>query len=376
MISPTGRLGTNSHRSRYACFGLWVIDLRTLHPNLIKTLDSNPFRQTPGPLMSYGSLTEITRNPRDTRNKIEKNWMFFGDEEHGSFIHYDMGPNKRSFAKLIGGGLSSVNLTDPREIPCLEDAGNPSKEGSWHQGTNSLKLILCDRADSSCTPTTQNQVFFSVIQHKHKSMFALPLRYERYIMVWSAEPPFGMLGISQHPILLANETATPFEPDENWHDDPEQAALLAAGSEGKGNWAGFTYTVSIAWAWGRKMDEPAEKNFGYLDDEVILGIGVDDNSMVFSRVRARDLVSCLRACQGRSNRKLDGSDDASGPKFKEVSESEELLKAFTQPYEWPDSEAKLPDAEEMKKQLEGAQQLAVEGDEADSLVVEEEVVAA
>lgn len=283
--------------------------------------------------MSYGSLTEMTRNPRDARNKIEKNWMFFGDAEHGSYIHYDMGSNKRAFAKLIGGGFTSPNLTDPYEIPCLEDAGNPSKEGTWHQGTNSLKLVLCNKNDDNCKPNTQNQVFFSVIQHKHKSMFMLPMRYERYIMVWSAEPPFGMLGISKFPLLFANETAHPYEPEENWEGDPEQEALLAEGKEGKPNWAGFTYTVSIAYAWGRKMDEPEDKNVGYLDDEVIIGIGVDDKAMVFTRLPARDLLTCLRACQGRGDHKLDGSDDPNFVKTKELSEADELIKGFMKPEE-------------------------------------------
>lgn len=260
---------------------------------------SNPFKASLGPLMSYGALTELTRNPPETRGSIEKNWMLFGDKTHGSYIHYDMNPSKRTFAKLLGEGLSTDNLTDAREIPCLEDAGNPSDEGTWHQATNSLKLILCDRSDRECKPTRQNQVFFSLIHHKHKNVFTLPLRYERYLMVWSGEPPFNMLGISKHPMLLYNETASGFSKEENWLDDPENQKLLDEGEDGKENWAYFTYTVSLGWAWGRKMDEPEDKGVGYLDDEVIMGIGVDDGSMVFSRILAKDLLQCLTACPGR-----------------------------------------------------------------------------
>lgn len=293
---------TNPTRSRYACFGLWLIDLRKLHPPLEVLLSSNPVQPSFGPLMSYGSLTEITRNPRKTRGSIEKNWMMFGSEKLGSYVHYDMGPSKRTFAKLLGAGITTVNLTDPFEIPCLDPAS--SEEGSWHQGTNSLMLTLCNRSDPNCKATPQNQVFFGIIHHKHKNAFSLPLRYERYVIVWSAQPPFSMLGVSQSPLLLYNETVNGFDSEDNWHGDEEQKALLAEGKGGKGNWAFFTYTVSIAWAWGRQMDEPQEKNVGYLDDEVILGIGVDDKDMVFSRVIAKDLLQCLKACPGRASAPL------------------------------------------------------------------------
>lgn len=240
--------------------------------------------------------------------------MFFGDK-HGSYIHYDMGSRKRTFAKLLGGGLTTVNLTDPNEMPCLRDAFNPdSSVGSWHQATNSLRLTLCDRGDPNCSPRTTNEVYFSIIHRKIKNPLDLPLRYERYFIVWSAQPPFSMLGVSRHPILMSNESTNGFEPEETWQDDPEQQRLIAAGREGKRHWARiFSYTVSIAWAWGRPVDAPEDKNFGYLNDEVILGIGVDDEGMVFSRVPARDLLQCLRACPARASVPLYSEEPDDGP---------------------------------------------------------------
>ncbi|KAL9053086.1 MAG: hypothetical protein Q9162_005008 [Coniocarpon cinnabarinum] len=291
-------------QSRYACFGLWMIDIRKLYFPLDTLLSNNPFKPSLGPLMSYPSFTEITRNPRNTRSQIEKNWMIFGSDRGDHYVHYDITPTKRSFSKLLGGGITTVNLTDPYEIPCLEADNKPSPDGTdatWHQGTNSLMLILCDRSDPNCKRDASNEVFFSIIHHKHKNAFSLPLRYERYVIMWSATPPFSMLGMSQHPILMANETANGFDAEDNWKDDPEQEKLLAAGKRGKDNWAVFTYTVSIAWAWGRSMDEPQDKIVGYLDDEVILGIGVDDKDMVYTRIVARDLLECMRACPGRAS---------------------------------------------------------------------------
>lgn len=117
---------------------------------------------------------------------------------------------------------------------------------------------------------------------------------------------------------MANETASGWSPSDNWDDDPEKRQTSSTANYpkdsvmeekianttqpyiGKGYWAYFTYTVSIAYAWGRDKDEVEDKNVGYLDDEVVLSIGVDDKGQTFARVKAGDLVQCLRACEGRS----------------------------------------------------------------------------
>ena len=316
------------NRSRYACFGLWLIDLRTLHPSLSTLLSNSPNRASLGPLKSYASLTELTRNPPSTRSPIEKNWMLFFPSTGESYIHYDLSTPRsgRTFAKLLGSGLTTTNLTDPLEIPCIQDLETEAKEknparkgGTWHQATNSLRLILCNRSDKLCKPGRENTVFIALIHRKFPNVFKLPLRYERYFIAWEAMPPFSMLGISKHPLLLANETASGWSASDNWEDDPANQELVQSHKSwktidgqvsnttepyrGKGYWAYFTYTVSIAYAWGREGDEVEEKNVGYLDDEVVLSIGVDDRGQGFARVKAGDLVQCMRACPGRRGEK-------------------------------------------------------------------------
>lgn len=103
-----------------------------------------------------------------------------------------------------------------------------------------------------------------------------------------------MLAVSQHPILLANETASGWSEEETWDDVPEAKA------EGREFWARLTYTTTIAYAWGREESDVREKSIGYLDDEVILSIGVDDQDQVYAKVTASDLLQCLRVCPGRS----------------------------------------------------------------------------
>ena len=255
--------------------------------------------------------------------------MLFFPPNGEAYIHYDLPPIKpgkqgRTFAKLLGNGLTTTNLTDPLEQPCLqelteqEEPDDKKLGGKWHQATNSLRLILCNRSDPKCKATAANTVFFALVHRKFPNYFKLPLRYERFFIVWSGTPPFGMVAVSRHPILMANETAGGWTAAENWEDDAFSPSNLSRsnnsvnateqGSE-KTLWGGFTYTVSIAYGWGRQPrkgslgDESEDMHVGYLDDDVVLGIGVDDAGSVFSRVQAGELVQCMRACPGRVERR-------------------------------------------------------------------------
>ena len=393
--------------SRYACVGLWITDLRTLHAPLKELLVSQPGKPYhPGPLMSYPSLTELTRNPASTRASVEKNWFLFFPTADEAFLHYDLSIPRvvegeagdktvggRTLAKLIGHGFTTPNLTDPSEPPCLPDEPDGrGKFGYWHQTSNALKLILCRRAEAERGECSEGQdgraVHVAVMHRKFSNDWDLPLRYERYFVVWDTRPPFRILAMSRYPVQMWNETASGWSPEENWadHDDDgtsvgddnfpkseaeviaDTASFTSAG-ESKAdhshnhtqhhttiktnqtqktprttntttqpdpppptqhqttNWASFTYTTSISWAFrtspspsrrepeadhGRENADPDEDgedgyddehtrtleamNIGYLDDEVILGIGVDDQGQGFARARAEVLLACLRAC--------------------------------------------------------------------------------
>jgi hypothetical protein len=232
---------------------------------------------------------------------MEKNWMYFAPRRE-SYIHYDLTPLKRSFAKLIGSGFTTANLTDPSEPSCFDGIHDDSidlrqRGGTWHQASNSLKLVLCDRNSPICQPHENNTVFIAVIQRKFSNELNLPLRYERFFILFSATYPFPMLAMSRYPILLANETASGFTGAENWDSEvAENHGKHANSTQGSGMWAPFTYTVSVAYAWGRRGDEPIEKNEGFLDDEVMLGIGIADVSQGYAILKVRELLQCMRAC--------------------------------------------------------------------------------
>ena len=71
----------------------------------------------------------------------------------------------------------------------------------------------------------------------------------------------------------------------------------------------FTYTPSIAWAWRPQPahldgeDVLESLNVGCLDDEVILGIGIDDMKQAFAGAKAETLLQCLKACPEMKDRR-------------------------------------------------------------------------
>lgn len=386
--------------SRYGCVGLWVLDLRRVFPELEKVLKPHGYRvrgdervegegkgsATGSMLMSYPHLTEITRNPRSSRSLVEKNWVMWFPNHEEAYVQYDMlgrsslqedmGMNRtltanriiiaprnttmsrrggRTFAKLTGNGFTTRNLTSPYELTCFTDAHERDKLGSlghWHQGSNALRLLLCTRAeartgqcDEDAAVDDGRSIHFAVVHRKFSNAIHLPLRYERYVLVWESRKPFQTVGVSKFPILMRGEWANPWSEAENWPEREkgkggkrgnwtirEDGALMGppngkvyhrTGTRGRadgGNKYGhvsdfvnrkayFTYTPSITWAWkpfsaGLGEDDEDDVEYmsrlgvGYLGDEVLVGIGMDDIYQGFAKVKVEDLLQCLRLCPG------------------------------------------------------------------------------
>ena len=267
-------------------------------------------------------------------------------------MHYDMvthtvnqSGSGRAFAKLIGNGYTTPNLADPDEASCFdEEVDGRGKKGHWHQGSNALKLILCTREEAKrgkCDAHDQGRsVHFAVMHRKFSNEWDLPMRYERWFVLWEGKKPFRLLAKSKFPMLFANETAGGWTDEENWAGTRQAArkvqrrrengsVVLAPNSThgiaepagqqdvGKENWAYFTYTPSIAWAWRTKSaeirredrDAGAEDgsylhslNVGYLDDEIIVGIGLEDTAQAFAKAKASTLLQCLELCPGSENK--------------------------------------------------------------------------
>lgn len=133
------------------------------------------------------------------------------------------------------------------------------------------------------------------------------MRYERYVTIWEARAPYRFVAVSQHPIVFGTERVRPWSFRDNMGTDgvPKEHSEDGEKEDGEGIDAYFTYTPSIAWAFRDQIDElrymergHEDLGTGYLDDEVIMGIGMDDVKQGYVKVPVQELLECLRICPG------------------------------------------------------------------------------
>lgn len=132
------------------------------------------------------------------------------------------------------------------------------------------------------------------------------MRYERYLLLWEARKPYRMIGVSRYPLLFENERARPWswEEDKGW--DEGHRRREARSKEEEEEIAYFTYTPSIAWVWRAKGEDEGlsqdrgheDLGTGFLGEDVIVGIGMDDTKQGFARAKIDILLGCMRLCPG------------------------------------------------------------------------------
>lgn len=245
--------------SQYVCFGLYLLDLRVVFPELIDALATDK-KAVHAPI-KYGDPVELTR--AENWHNIEKNWFFFYSKE-GAFVNHDLSP--RSFGKLLDDkGTVSNNMQDALEQDCLGFLlpGNVT----FHQATNSLKVTLCKRGE--CKPNDKNTIFMHIFHVKSWIGCCMPY-YERYVVTFESKPPYAMVSISQPLSYLGMSDLS------------------------------FTYTVSMAWS---QLYEGRDNYYhGFLDDTIILGLGLDDREAFTIDVKAAKLLECHNVCPSFKNR--------------------------------------------------------------------------
>lgn len=250
---PYVMFGSNSG---FTCFGLFMQNFRGL-------MDwGEPSEGT------FSAATEVQRPP--PWGAIEKNWFVFWDAFGEAYLHYDVFP-RRTFAKLSNDGSVGEDLslaTQDDDSRCIDAwmpkmATEPTPE-SIHQATNSLRITLCQRADPYCVEE-ENTFIMSIYQHK--TFFGFHSVYEPYVMLLNERAPFGLHAMGKRPLWINGR-----------EKDQEKKT------------SDMFYVTSISWK-GKEM-----KYHGYLDDEMFIGFGIEDERAGGIDVRAEDVLRDLGFC--------------------------------------------------------------------------------
>ncbi|RSL78004.1 hypothetical protein CEP51_008584 [Fusarium floridanum] len=250
---PYTIFGSNSV---HTCFGQFVQDLRMV-------VDWKGDREN----LEFRLGTELQR-PLPW-NPVEKNWFLFWDSNGQLYAHYDVTP-KRSFALVNGDGSVGPDLapfsqeSDERCMAKYFPKLGPKLE-SIHQATNSLQITTCNRNDPNCVPDESNTFLFTIIQHK--TYFSYHSVYEPYVMVFKQQAPFDIHAISRQPIWIHGREK---HPDKSTSD--------------------MFYVTSMSWK------QRGQKYHGFLDDEIFLAFGIEDEKAAGINVLAGDLFKNLGAC--------------------------------------------------------------------------------
>ena len=243
--------------SMFTCFGQFIQSFSALADWSNNTSSQDDFHVA----------TELQR-PNSWGN-IEKNWFPFWDEEGRMYIHHDIRP-ARVFAQVqldgsVGPDLGALAAaSDEKCILKYMPELAPELE-SIHQATNSLKVTMCPNAAQGCRPNKDNTFIISIYQHK--TYYNFHSVYEPYVMVFKQQAPFRIHAMSRRPLWIHGR---------EWH--PER------------NTSDMFYVTSISW-------KSRERRYGgFLDDEVFIAFGIEDENAGGIDVLASELLGDLGLC--------------------------------------------------------------------------------
>ena len=261
--------------SRHTCYGQHLQDgRRLLRAFAVEQFAGQQTFKAPAEIQKPGVYKDV-----------EKDYFLFWDSDGKPYVHYEMFP-QRVFSELnidgsVGPSIASIAASKDaicmgQYLPRIEDP-----ENQWlQQATNSLSITLCKRKDPLCKPSDSNTHIMHIFHHA--SLYDEHLVYEPYLALFEQTAPFALTAISQRPfwihgrdVLSANSSTIQYWGKENLI--PE----------------GHTERFSVS---GLSWKTHGQKYHGYMDDPVILGLGIEDAQAAGMDVLAGDLVEDLAFC--------------------------------------------------------------------------------
>ncbi|KAK9427629.1 hypothetical protein V1505DRAFT_379525 [Lipomyces doorenjongii] len=291
FFSPLGEplmvVGTNG---RTNCLGQYVVDLRTVIPEL-----SEKMHLTNVPVR-YSNLTEL---PREDIQEIEKNWVLLYDENNEEYVHHHIMP--RSISKGVNG--SNILPAPAQELPgcmkyTLKDFSNSKDEANdYHQATNSLRVTMCE---FPCVPTIHNTVLVSLIHLKYKNFYEL--FYRRYAIIMNVTAPFEVIARTNNLMFAGLDEQTMLYTVSMVWDKSLNARLEGTNTTGhpaiQANDAEYDYSSSSTEGRWQPQNKLADAYYhGWIDNTVMINIGVNDCDAAVLHVPMRDVLDCIVLCE-------------------------------------------------------------------------------
>ncbi|KAK9322985.1 hypothetical protein V1517DRAFT_338347 [Lipomyces orientalis] len=277
------------------CMSQYVIDLRAVVPGLADKMNLNnvPVR--------YANITEL---PRDDKAEVEKNWVLLYDETNVEYVHHQINPRSISRADNGKNILGRQPIDPPQCMKSLLKDFSKTKHAAnvYHQATNSLRVTMCDYP---CEPSIHNTVLVSVVHIKYKNIYEL--FYRRFAIITNVTAPFDIIARSNnlmfagldektmlYTVSMAWDRSFKTRPDANRRRDAVADTDHAANNaEPAGNDSQDDEPSRAASKANKLVDDYYH---GWINDVVMINIGVNDRDAAVLHVSMRDVLDCIVLC--------------------------------------------------------------------------------
>ncbi|KAK9371623.1 uncharacterized protein V1513DRAFT_455109 [Lipomyces chichibuensis] len=288
FMSPLGEpLMIFSTNGQTNCEHDFVVDLRTIVPDL------GPKLQVENVPIRFGNLTVL---PSATPlAEMEKTYQLLFDDKAEIFVHRGIGERSlTSISDYYGMHNLAVDSLAPECILSLgKYVPDPDRQKlTLEQATNSLRVTLCEYP---CEPTLDNTVLMSIMHVKYVHLEEV--YYRRYLVIMNATAPFGILARSSNLIYMgSDERATVFTVAMEWDHSHFRDRRKSFVNPQKAVTKREEFAVNAAKLTPDMNSLVNDYYHGWLDDTVLISLGVNDQESAFTHINASQLLDCLEPC--------------------------------------------------------------------------------
>ncbi|KAK9250257.1 hypothetical protein V1507DRAFT_468122 [Lipomyces tetrasporus] len=284
FMSPLGEpLMIVSTTGKTNCMHEFVVDLRTFIPDLAPKfkIETVPIR--------FANLTAL---PREMPLAVmEKHYQLLFDDNDAIFVQHEIG--ERSLTAMSDYGMRNLAVDAPTPA-CVLSLQKPvadpdNQKVTLEQATNALRVTLCEYP---CEPTLDNTVLMSIMHVRHEHL--REVYYRRHLVIMNATAPFHILARSSNLVYLGSEErakvyTVAMEWDHSHYRNHSQSFIDRQNPVAK-------RAENAAKVTPETNGLVNDYYHGWLDDTVLISLGLNDQESAFMHINASRLLDCLEMC--------------------------------------------------------------------------------